>query len=78
MGIPAEVIPRIFEAFYTTEKATGNGIGFWLSQEIINKCGSKIYVKSILGRGTVFSFHLAGLALLPQRAFLKSTTDRTN
>ncbi len=60
IGMPPEVLSRVFEAFYTTKKTTGTGIGLWLSQEIINKCGSKIHVKSTPGHGTVFSLYLAG------------------
>ena len=58
--MPPEVLSHIFEAFYTTKRTTGTGIGLWLSQEIIKKCGSKIQVKSTPGRGTVFSLYLPG------------------
>lgn len=61
-GMPPEVVARVFEAFYTTKKNTGTGIGLWISQEIIKKSGSKIRVKSTLGRGTVFSLYLRGTA----------------
>jgi len=60
VGMPPEVLSRVFEAFYTTKQTTGTGIGLWLSQEIIMKCGSKIHVKSTPGRGTVFSLYLPG------------------
>ncbi len=60
VGMPPEVLSRVFEAFYTTKKTTGTGIGLWLSQEIVKKCGSKIHVKSTLGQGTVFSLYLPG------------------
>jgi signal transduction histidine kinase len=60
VGMAPEVRAHIFEAFYTTKKTTGTGIGLWLSQEIVKKCGSKIHVKSTLGRGTVLSLYLPG------------------
>jgi signal transduction histidine kinase len=60
VGMSREILSRIFEAFYTTKKVAGTGIGLWLSQEIIKKCGSKIHVKSTVGRGTAFSLYLAG------------------
>ena len=41
VGMTPEVRSRVFEAFYTTKKTTGTGIGLWLSQEIVKKCGSK-------------------------------------
>jgi signal transduction histidine kinase len=59
IGMAPEVVARVFEAFYTTKGVSGTGIGLWLSQEIIKKCGSRIHVKSSPGRGTVFSMYLS-------------------
>jgi signal transduction histidine kinase len=59
IGMAPEVVARVFEAFYTTKGVSGTGIGLWLSQEIIKKCGSRIHVKSSQGRGTVFSMYLS-------------------
>ena len=36
-GIPESILPRIFDAFYTTKEAKGSGIGLWLSSEVIEK-----------------------------------------
>jgi signal transduction histidine kinase len=36
-GIPNEVYPRIFDAFYTTKELKGSGVGLWLSSEVIGK-----------------------------------------
>jgi signal transduction histidine kinase len=58
-GMAPDVVARVFEAFYTTKGVSGTGIGLWLSQEIIKKCGSRIHVKSSPGRGTVFSMYLS-------------------
>ena len=58
-GMAPNVVARVFEAFYTTKGVSGTGIGLWLSQEIIKKCGSRIHVKSSQGRGTVFSMYLS-------------------
>lgn len=58
-GMAPDVVARVFEAFYTTKGVSGTGIGLWLSQEIIKKCGSRIHVKSSQGRGTVFSMYLS-------------------
>lgn len=46
VGMAPDVVARVFEAFYTTKGVSGTGIGLWLSQEIIEKCGSRIHVKS--------------------------------
>jgi signal transduction histidine kinase len=63
VGMAPEVVARVFKAFYTTKGASGAGIGLWLSQEIIKKCGSRIHVKSSQGRGTVFSMYLSAAEL---------------
>ena len=59
-GMSSEVRSRIFEAFYTTKQAKGNGIGLWLSLEILKKHGGSMRVRSAAGRGTVFSVFLVG------------------
>jgi signal transduction histidine kinase len=59
-GMSPEVLKRIFDAFYTTKGESGNGLGLWLSLEIMKKCESTMLVKSSRGRGTVFQVCLVG------------------
>jgi signal transduction histidine kinase len=57
-GIPAEVLPTIFEPFVTTKGETGTGLGLWVTAEIMKKNGWSIRVRSCRGArcsGTVFS-----------------------
>ena len=54
-GMTPEVKSRIFEAFYTTKADAGNGIGLWLSLEIVRKHRAKMLLKSAPGRGTAFA-----------------------
>ena len=58
-GIPAEILPHIFEPFLTT-KETGHGVGLGLaiSHSIIERHHGNIEVHSDPGRGTSFSIRL--------------------
>lgn len=57
-GIPASLLPAIFEPFVTTKGETGTGLGLWVTGEIIRRNGWNIQVRSRCGprqSGTVFS-----------------------
>jgi two-component system sensor kinase FixL len=60
-GISADHLPHLFEPFFTT-KPTGNGLGLWITSEIVKKHGGSIRVRSRNGggkrTGTVFSVFL--------------------
>lgn len=59
IGIPREMMSKIFEPFYTTKKK-GKGVGLGLSvvYGIIREHGGQIYVDSTPGKGTSFSITL--------------------
>ncbi|MGA8528802.1 MAG: ATP-binding protein [Acidobacteriaceae bacterium] len=57
-GIPAALLPAIFEPFVTTKGETGTGLGLWVTSEIVRRNGWSIRVRSHCGpgrSGTVFS-----------------------
>jgi signal transduction histidine kinase/DNA-binding response OmpR family regulator len=59
IGIPAEQLPTIFNAFEqvdskTTRKFEGTGLGLTITRELVEMMGGTIDVKSELDRGTCF------------------------
>ncbi|HEY4358905.1 MAG TPA: ATP-binding protein [Acidobacteriaceae bacterium] len=57
-GIPAHILPTIFEPFITTKGETGTGLGLWVSHEIVEKNGWSMRVRTSTRSGctgTVFS-----------------------
>jgi PAS domain S-box-containing protein len=57
-GMPAEVIARIFEPFYTTKGERGTGLGLSASHGIIENHGGDMNVISEPGKGTRFEIIL--------------------
>ena len=54
VGIAADVLPRLFDPFFST-KDGGSGLGLALTQQIIHDHGGSIDVASTVGRGTTFT-----------------------
>jgi len=57
IGIPKEILPRIFDPFYTT-KLKGHGLGLTTCYSIINRHGGCIDVESRPGKGSTFHVYL--------------------
>jgi PAS domain S-box-containing protein len=57
IGIPKDIIPRIFDPFYTT-KSKGHGLGLATCYSIVNRHGGCIDVESEPGKGSTFHVYL--------------------
>ncbi len=63
VGIPAEHVPRIFEAFFTTkEPGEGTGLGLAVAHGIVRDHGGWIEVESVPERGSRFTILLPATA----------------
>jgi signal transduction histidine kinase len=53
VGIPAELLPRIFDLFVTAKApGKGTGLGLAVCQEIVKMHGGTIEIRSQVGEGT--------------------------
>jgi two-component system, NtrC family, sensor kinase len=58
-GIPAEVLPRIWDPFFTTKDVgEGTGLGLSIVHELVERHGGTIECATILGQGTTFTVKL--------------------
>lgn len=56
-GIDEEIVPRVFDPFFST-KTMGSGLGLATCHSIITQHGGTILIESNLGKGTTVSFYL--------------------
>jgi polar amino acid transport system substrate-binding protein len=63
IGISHRNQQQIFRPFFTTKQAIGTGLGLWVSSEIVAKHSGRIRVRSIEGRGAVFSIFIPETAV---------------
>ncbi|MGH7354607.1 MAG: ATP-binding protein [Candidatus Rokuibacteriota bacterium] len=57
-GIPADVLPKIFDPFVTTKGSAGTGLGLSISYGIIREHGGQTTAESQPGRGASFTIEL--------------------
>ncbi len=60
-GIPQEDIPNMFQRFSqgtSKKRSVGTGLGLYLSRQIIESHGGKIWLESAVNKGSEFSFIL--------------------
>jgi len=60
VGIPKEIIDKIFDPYFTT-KQEGSGLGLAICHSIVNKHDGYLTVSSITGKGTTFTIYLPAI-----------------
>ena len=58
IGIPGDMLPRLFIPFFSTKMAAGAGLGLSTSQTIIKRHGGEILAESAEGKGSAFTVTL--------------------
>ena len=61
IGIPADEVSELFQMFYQVDSSSsreigGTGLGLYISKQLIEMHGGQIWVESVPGRGSNFSF----------------------
>jgi signal transduction histidine kinase len=59
-GISAEIMPRIFDSYFTT-KPDGSGLGLAIVRRTIEDCGGQIVCTSRVGEGTSFTMEFPSI-----------------
>jgi two-component system sensor histidine kinase/response regulator len=58
-GIPADVLPKIFDPYFTTKSVSqGTGLGLNVVQRLIKESKAALHVKTRISEGTTFTFYL--------------------
>lgn len=60
VGIPADIIPRIFDPFFSrrADGVTGTGLGLTIVKSFVDRMGGAISVESATGQGSCFRIRL--------------------
>jgi two-component system sensor histidine kinase BaeS len=59
-GIPADLLPRIFDRFVKTPGSSGSGLGLAIARDLVNAHGGTIDAESTVGSGTTVRFTVPG------------------
>jgi two-component system, sensor histidine kinase and response regulator len=59
-GIPEEILPKVFEPYFTTKTAQhGTGLGLSIVQRLIKEAKGALHLQTATGKGTSFTLYLS-------------------
>jgi PAS domain S-box-containing protein len=76
-GIPADIIDKVFDPYFST-KQQGSGLGLSIVHSIINKHDGQIQVASTPGKGATFTIYLPAATGKPEQPPQQSEKACTN
>jgi signal transduction histidine kinase len=63
-GIPSEILPKIFQRYFTTKgPKQGTGLGLNIVQRLIKEANGALHINTEVGKGTIFTIYLRGAPL---------------
>ena len=79
IGIPDEKLDTLFESFSqvdasTTRKYGGTGLGLAIAKNLSRQMGGDLYVRSVYGEGSVFTFEIA-VTITDKKNIVKPSYD---
>jgi signal transduction histidine kinase len=58
-GVPADVVPHVFERYFTTARREGGtGLGLYIVKGLVEAHGGRVWLETEPGNGTTFYFSL--------------------
>ena len=76
VGIPPEILPNVFDLFFTVkDPAKHKGLGLSVAANIINGLGGYFDISSRSGNGTVFKIYLPEIPGVPEEAESEQTSN---
>ena len=58
-GIPEEILPKVFQPYFTTKAAKhGTGLGLSIIMRLIKEANGALHLNTVVGQGTTFAIYL--------------------
>jgi signal transduction histidine kinase len=74
-GIPLEVRGKIFDAFFTTKRDVGTGLGLWVTRSLVDKHGGTLRMRTSTQGATEprfpFSSPAANTTVMPRKPAIR-------